>query len=79
MVTGQDETLERRPWLNNVLGLTAIYVVGFAGWFISYKAGIWDGDNGIPDGGVSDPSTEDDFKAKFGLALGYVSALFYLW
>ncbi|EXV00608.1 PQ loop repeat family protein [Metarhizium robertsii] len=75
VVTGQDETLERRPWLNNVLGLTAIYVVGFAGWFVSYKAGIWDGDNGIPDGGVSDPSTEDEFKAKFGLALGYVSAL----
>ncbi|EFY93064.1 vacuolar membrane PQ loop repeat protein [Metarhizium acridum CQMa 102] len=64
VVTGQDETVERRPWLNNLLGLAAIYVIGFAGWFISYKAGIWDGDNGIPDGGVSDPSTEDDFKAR---------------
>ena len=81
VVTGEDETPERRPWLNNLLGLLAIYIVGFAGWFISYKAGAWDGDAGIPDNGpgVPDPSDADDLKAKFGLALGYVSAVFYLW
>ncbi|OAQ68482.1 PQ-loop-domain-containing protein [Pochonia chlamydosporia 170] len=80
VVTGEDETPERRPWLNNLLGLVAVYLVGFAGWFISYKAGAWDGDDGIPDNGagVPDPSEADDLKAKFGLALGYVSALFYL-
>ncbi|KHN98833.1 vacuolar membrane PQ loop repeat protein [Metarhizium album ARSEF 1941] len=78
VVTGQDETPERRPWLNNLLGLMAIYIVGFAGWFVTYKAGIWSGDNGVPDSSLQDPSSEDDLKAKFGLALGYVSALFYL-
>lgn len=81
IVTGEDETRERRPWLNNMLGLMAVYIVGFVGWFISYKAGVWEGDEGIPDDGpgVPDPSDATDFKAKFGLALGYTSALFYLW
>ncbi|KAG5912803.1 hypothetical protein E4U53_005140 [Claviceps sorghi] len=81
VVTGEDETPERRPLLNNLLGLMAVYIVGFVGWFISYKAGAWDGDEGIPDNGTSvpPPSDADDMKAKFGLALGYTSALFYLW
>ncbi|KAG6014946.1 hypothetical protein E4U43_005981 [Claviceps pusilla] len=81
VVTGQDETRERRPLLNNLLGLMAVYIVGFIGWFISYKAGAWNGDEGIPDDGpsVPPPSDSDDLKAKFGLALGYTSALFYLW
>lgn len=81
VVTGEDETVERRPWLNNLLGLTAVYLVGFAGWYLSYRAGAWDGDGGIPDNGpdVPDPSDASDVKAKIGLALGYISALFYLW
>ncbi|KAK2598940.1 hypothetical protein QQS21_005618 [Conoideocrella luteorostrata] len=80
VITGEDETQERRPWLNNVLGLAAIYVVGFSGWFLSYKAGAWDGDQGIPNNGpeVPDHSDAAELKAKLGLALGYLSALFYL-
>ncbi|OAA48604.1 vacuolar membrane PQ loop repeat protein [Metarhizium rileyi] len=78
VVTGQDETPERRPWLNNLLGLTAVHVVGFAGWFISYRAGAWDGDDGIPDSGFPEPAKADNLKATLGLVLGYVSALFYL-
>ncbi|KAG5927854.1 hypothetical protein E4U42_001696 [Claviceps africana] len=79
VVTGEDETPERRPLLNNLLGLMAVYIIGFVGWFISYKAGAWDGDEGIPDDGPSvPPSDADDMKAKLGLALGYTSALFYL-
>jgi hypothetical protein len=81
VVTGEDETPERRPWLNNLLGLVAVYFVGFAGWYVSYEAGAWDGDEGIPDSapGGTDPSDANSAKATFGLALGYVSALFYLW
>jgi hypothetical protein len=81
VVTGEDETPERRPWLNNLLGLIAVYIVGFAGWYVSYQAGAWNGDEGIPDDGpgVPDPSETDGVKATLGLALGYVSALFYLW
>ncbi|KAG6009887.1 hypothetical protein E4U21_000989 [Claviceps maximensis] len=80
VLTGQDETRERRPLLNNLLGLMAVYIVGFLGWFMSYKAGAWNGDEGIPDKGpnVPPPSDADEIKAKFGLALGYTSALFYL-
>ncbi|KAG6039450.1 hypothetical protein E4U41_002535 [Claviceps citrina] len=80
VVTGQDETWERRPWLNNLLGLMAVYIVGFAGWFVSYKAGAWDGDEGIPDNGsgVPPPSDASGLKAMLGLVLGYTSALFYL-
>lgn len=81
VVTGEDETQESRPWLNNLLGLAAVYVVGFAGWFVSFKAGAWDGDQGIPDDGASVPGPSDagDVKARLGLILGYMSALFYLW
>ncbi|QUC20078.1 uncharacterized protein UV8b_04319 [Ustilaginoidea virens] len=80
VVTGEDETQESRPWLNNLLGLAAVYVVGFAGWFVSFKAGAWDGDQGIPDDGASVPGPSDagDVKARLGLILGYMSALFYL-
>ncbi|KAG6114186.1 hypothetical protein E4U14_001522 [Claviceps sp. LM454 group G7] len=80
VVTGEDETRERRPWLNNMLGLMAVYIVGFLGWFVSYKAGAWNGDEGYPEDGtnVPVPIGESDLKAKVGLALGYVSAILYL-
>lgn len=80
-VTSQDGTHGRRTWLNNLLALMAVYIVGFTGWLISYKAGAWHGDDGIPNNGpsVPDPSDADELKAKLGLALGYASAFFYLW
>lgn len=76
MVTGEDETPDSRPWLHNTLGLIAVYVVGFAGWFVSYKAGAWDGE------APSVPESPDGNKlplAIVGLLLGYASAAFYLW
>ncbi|KAG6135747.1 hypothetical protein E4U38_001698 [Claviceps purpurea] len=80
VVAGEDETRERHPWLNNMLGLMAVYIVGFLGWFVSYKAGAWNGDEGYPEDGTNVPVHvgESDVKAKVGLALGYVSAILYL-
>src|SRR5687767_15334792 len=42
VLAGEDETQDSRPWLHNSLSLLAVYSVGFAGWFLSYKAGAWD-------------------------------------
>ena len=73
VVTGEDETPDRNPWLHNALGLVAVWVIGALGWFISYRAGAWDG-----------PDTPDAPKpaspiAVVGMVLGYASALCYLW
>ncbi|PHH82046.1 hypothetical protein CDD82_7194 [Ophiocordyceps australis] len=63
-------------WLRNCLNLLAIYVVGFVAWYVSYKAGLWNGSApGIPD------SPKGDYKRIgeiVGLCLGYISATFYL-
>ncbi|KAI1329918.1 PQ-loop-domain-containing protein [Xylariaceae sp. FL0255] len=72
VVTGEDETPSSSPWLSNSLSLLLIYIVGAAGWFISYRVGAWD--------------KPDDFEAPDsnspvaigGMALGYASALCYL-
>ncbi|KAL3954874.1 hypothetical protein ACCO45_010437 [Purpureocillium lilacinum] len=75
IVTGEDETPDSRPWLHNTLGLLAVYVVGFAGWFVSYKAGAWDGDGpGVPES----PDGKKQPLEILGLLLGYASAAFYL-
>ncbi|KAG7140121.1 vacuolar amino acid transporter YPQ3 like protein [Verticillium longisporum] len=75
IVTGEDDTPDSNPWLHNTLSLLAVWLVGAAGWFISYKAGAWDADHGS-----SDPQSpeEDGTMAKVGLALGYFSAVCYL-
>lgn len=73
IVTGEDDTPDSNPWLHNALSVAAIYVVGAAGWFISYKAGAWD----KPD--VPDDLTADEPVAILGLVLGYASAVCYLW
>ncbi|KAI1436398.1 PQ loop repeat-domain-containing protein [Xylaria sp. CBS 124048] len=69
----EDETRRVSPWVTNTMGILAIYVVGIAGWFISYSAGAWD----KPDGGVnvSDPSSPSSIG---GMVLGYASAVCYL-
>ncbi|KAJ3467229.1 hypothetical protein MRS44_004793 [Fusarium solani] len=75
IVTGEDETPDSSPWIHNALSLLAVYAIGFAGWFVSYKVGAWDGaDPGTPD-------SPDHAKTGIeiaGLTLGYFSAALYL-
>ncbi|CAH0016795.1 unnamed protein product [Clonostachys rhizophaga] len=73
----RDET-ESEPasqWGSNIASLVAVYVVGIAAWFISYKAGAWDS------GDDKTPSPDDEGQSPLeiaGLTLGYISAVFYL-
>ncbi|OTB02902.1 hypothetical protein M426DRAFT_322320 [Hypoxylon sp. CI-4A] len=72
IVTGEDDTPDSNPWLHNSLSVAAIYILGTAGWFVSYKMGAWD---------QSDDAEEpvaDTAVAILGLVLGYASALCYL-
>ncbi|RSL81231.1 hypothetical protein CEP51_006001 [Fusarium floridanum] len=75
IVTGEDETPDSSPWIHNALSLLAVYAIGFAGWFVSYKVGAWDGaEPGTPD-------SPDHAKSGIeiaGLTLGYFSAALYL-
>jgi hypothetical protein len=71
IITGEDDRPDSHPWLNNALSLGAVWVVGAAGWFISYKMGAWDVDSGLPE--------QEETTSKIGLALGYFSAVAYLW
>ncbi len=73
VVTGEDDTPDRNPWLHNSLGLVAVWVVGAAGWFFSYRVGAWDRPE-IPE----EPSA-DEPVAVVGIVLGYASAVCYLW
>ncbi|EWY88703.1 hypothetical protein FOYG_09788 [Fusarium oxysporum NRRL 32931] len=75
IVTGEDETPDSKPWLHNTLSLLAVYVIGFAGWFVSYKVGAWEsGDPGTPDA----PEEAQSPMELAGLILGYISAALYL-
>jgi len=75
IVTGEDETPDSKPWLHNTLSLLAVYVIGFAGWFVSYKVGAWEsGDPGTPDA----PEEAQSPMELAGLTLGYMSAALYL-
>ena len=76
IVTGEDDTPDSKPWLHNTLSLVAVWLVGAAGWFISYKAGAWRSDPGLPD---PEAPVEDDPLELAGLVLGYMSAILYLW
>lgn len=76
IVTGEDETPASHPALANALSVAAVYVVGTLGWFLSYKAGAWDGAAG--DDGPTDPADANPTQMA-GLALGYLSAVCYLW
>lgn len=77
IVTGEDDTPDSNPWLHNALSLVAVWVVGAAGWFISYKMGAWDVEDGLPDGGDNTVSRQP--QAVIGMILGYFSAACYLW
>ncbi|PFH59434.1 hypothetical protein XA68_12311 [Ophiocordyceps unilateralis] len=62
-------------WARNALSLLGVYLIGLAGWFVSYKAGAW----GHPAPNVPDPPEGNhDMGATVGVVLGYVSAIFYL-
>ncbi|KAK2041494.1 PQ-loop-domain-containing protein [Colletotrichum somersetense] len=76
MVTGEDDTPDSNPWLHNALSIAAVYVVGAAGWFLSYKAGAWDSSS--PDADAGSPADAADTMEKVGLLLGYFSAACYL-
>lgn len=73
IVTGEDETPDSHRWLHNTLSLAAVYLLGTAGWFASYKAGAWDG----PEEPES-PTTATSIVGIVGMTLGYMSALCYL-
>ncbi|KAL2874233.1 hypothetical protein SGCOL_010601 [Colletotrichum sp. CLE4] len=80
MVTGEDDTPDSNPWLHNTLSIVAVYLVGAAGWFLSYKAGAWNAPD-VPGAGSdagSPAAAEDGTWEKIGLALGYFSAVCYL-
>lgn len=72
---GENEAVGGNTWVFNAMCLLGVYTVGFTGWFISYKAGAWDG---------AQPSHSDDVQATketkeiIGLVLGYMSAACYL-
>ncbi|KAI1466513.1 PQ-loop-domain-containing protein [Daldinia caldariorum] len=72
IVTGEDDTPDSNPWLHNALSVVAIYIVGAAGWFVSYKVGAWD----KPD--ATDEPAMDSTVGILGLVLGYASAICYL-
>ncbi|KAF4457276.1 hypothetical protein F53441_750 [Fusarium austroafricanum] len=75
IVTGEDETPDSKPWLHNTLALLAVYVIGFAGWFVSYKVGAWEsGEPSTPDA----PEESQTPIELAGLVLGYISAALYL-
>jgi solute carrier family 66 (lysosomal lysine-arginine transporter), member 1 len=72
IVTGEDDVPDSNPWLHNSLSIAAVHLIGALGWFVSYKAGAWDGPE--TPGAPAPMST----IAKVGIALGYASALCYL-
>jgi uncharacterized protein with PQ loop repeat len=72
IITGEDDTPDSNPWLHNTLSLLAVWVVGAAGWFVSYRMGAWDA---APD--LGDPEAQG-VDSIIGMSLGYFSALCYL-
>ncbi|KAH6630376.1 PQ loop repeat-domain-containing protein [Chaetomium sp. MPI-SDFR-AT-0129] len=75
IITGEDDTPDSQPWLHNAVSLIAIWVVGAAGWFVSYKMGAWDVP--APGDGDGEPAVEDPL-AVVGMVLGWASAVCYL-
>ncbi|KAI1744614.1 PQ loop repeat-domain-containing protein [Xylaria scruposa] len=72
-VTAEDELTSGSSWLKNTFAVLAIYLVGAAGWFISYRVGAWDKPDSA--GAPPDPSSPAGIS---GMVLGYASALCYL-
>ncbi|KAH6605603.1 PQ-loop protein [Trichoderma cornu-damae] len=70
-----DELLERSSWSSNAASLLGVYVVGFVGWYLSYKAGAYSETDPVVFNTGEVPS---DLLEKVGIALGYFSAACYL-
>lgn len=70
----QDEARNTKVWVNNILSLVAVWIVGCVAWFISYKAGAWDAADPAPD----TPEDVENAWEVVGLTLGYISAVCYL-
>lgn len=69
-----DELIERSSWSSNAACLLGVYVVGFAGWYLSYKAGAYNETDPVVS--AQRPS---ELLEKIGMVLGYFSAVCYLW
>ncbi|KAL8351378.1 hypothetical protein RB598_006251 [Gaeumannomyces tritici] len=77
IITGEDETPDRSPWLHNALSLLAVYAVGTAGFFLSYHMGAWS-QPAAGDGAPKLSEGDADAVMAFGMVMGYVSAVLYL-
>ncbi|RDA89512.1 hypothetical protein CP533_3918 [Ophiocordyceps camponoti-saundersi (nom. inval.)] len=74
-VAAENEGAAKKTWTRNTMCIVGVYVIGLAGWFVSYKAGAW----GHTTPSVPGPPQEKhEMRAAVGLVLGYVSAAFYL-
>lgn len=80
IITGEDDTPQRSPWLTNTLSLVAVYILGVAAWFVSRE--VIGADFGAPADGDDDAGSGGDAGANpsviVGQALGYISAVCYL-
>jgi len=75
IITGEDDTPDPNPWLHNTLSLLAVWVVGAAGYFVSYHIGAWDIAPEVPDPAA--PGAQQTTEL-IGMVLGYFSAGCYL-
>lgn len=71
-----EDILGGNAWVRNIAALLAVHAIGFAGWFVSVKAGALGGSSPDPSTTASEERT---IAEAVGLFLGYVSAVFYLW
>ncbi|KAK4081097.1 uncharacterized protein Triagg1_2629 [Trichoderma aggressivum f. europaeum] len=71
-----DELIERSSWSSNAASLVGVYVVGFMGWYLSYKAGAYNEADPVVFNAVAFESS--DLLEKIGMMLGYFSAVCYL-
>lgn len=72
-----DELLERSSWMSNTASLIGVYVAGFIGWYLSYKAGAYKQTDPVVFNAAMQASP--DLLEKIGIILGYFSAVCYLW
>ncbi|PTB43962.1 hypothetical protein M441DRAFT_133827 [Trichoderma asperellum CBS 433.97] len=71
-----DELLERSSWMSNTASLVGVYVAGFIGWYLSYKAGAYKETDPVVFNAAIQASP--DLLEKVGIVLGYFSAVCYL-
>ncbi|KAL2122209.1 hypothetical protein VTJ04DRAFT_2664 [Mycothermus thermophilus] len=84
IITGEAEGEEEEgsnPWIANTVSLLAVWLVGIAGWVVSYQMGAWGGNTG-GSGDVGNGEDGEDAVIEpvrmIGIVLGYASAVCYL-